>query len=189
MLVVRPFGFFFALLAWACPAPAREAVAPQPEAWRIDSQPAPADRSRAASGDFAVSMMVTADYEGFWKAWEGPSPPNVTVTDTAERGRPVHAMILFTGCKAAANGNCDVVAGFSLTGPDGKAYGTPTTGQVWSGPPAPARNLQLSAGSLGLVVEPHDPLGRYTLKATVTDRVAGLSLPVERAVTAVDSRR
>jgi hypothetical protein len=54
-----------------------------------------------------------------------------------------------------------------------------------SGPPAPAYNLQLAESSLGFILEPHDPLGTYTLKATVTDNVAGTTLSVQQAVTAV----
>jgi hypothetical protein len=47
--------------------------------------------------------------------------------------------------------------------------------------------LQLAKISLGFKLEPEDTLGIYTIKATVTDAVAGTSVEVEKAVVAKPS--
>lgn len=169
------------------PAAAQDASPERSFAWRVNDEIAQPDPSLASKNGFGLQMVVTADYEGFWKAWEGPTPPHLPVTDRIERGKPVHAMLIFSGCKAAADGNCNLTAVYTITGPDGSAYGEPHTAKVWGGPPAPGYNLQLSEGSLGLIVEPHEPLGRYTFKASVTDHVADLTVAVEAPVEAVEA--
>jgi hypothetical protein len=153
--------------------------------WKLNDEAAPADAARASNGNLGAQLMITDDYEGFWKAWEGPSPPQVSVTDRVERGKPVHAMLIFSGCKAAADGNCNLTAEFAIMAPDGTPYGETVTGKVWGGPPPAGYNLQLSEGSIGLVIEPEDSLGQYTFKVSVTDHVAGSMLQVSAPVEAV----
>ncbi|HSB24700.1 MAG TPA: hypothetical protein VLE94_16495 [Burkholderiaceae bacterium] len=48
--------------------------------------------------------------------------------------------------------------------------------EVWQYKPPPARLLQLSAQHLKVVVEPHDPPGRYVVSASVKDHVCGALL-------------
>jgi hypothetical protein len=175
-------------LAAAAPAAAQDASPERSFAWRVNDEIAPPDPSHASKNGFGLQMVVTPDYEGFWRAWEGPTPPHLPVTGRIERGKPVHAMLIFSGCRAAADGNCNLTAVFTITSPDGSAYGEAHTGRVWGGPPAPGYNLQLSEGSVGLIVEPHEPLGRYTFKASVTDHVANLTVEVEGPVEAIEAR-
>jgi hypothetical protein len=156
--------------------------------WKLNDKSAPPNPAQASRNGFGVLMLVTPDYEGFWKAWEGSTPPQVTTTEEVTRDQPVHAVLLFSGCRAAASGNCNVTAELAVTGPKGKPYGETMKGRVWSGPPAPAYALQASEGSLGFILEPEDPLGTYILKAKVTDHVAGTTLPVQHAVTAVPKK-
>ncbi len=153
--------------------------------WKLNDKSAPPSPWQASKDGFGVLMLVTSDYEGFWKAWEGSTPPQVRTTEEVTRDQPVHAILLFSGCRAARDGNCNVTVELAVTRPDGKPYGETLKGNVWSGPPAPAYNLQASEGSLGFIVEPEDPLGTYTLKAAITDHVAGTTLPVQQTVTAV----
>jgi hypothetical protein len=128
-------------------------------------------------------MLVTDDSEGFWRAWDGPTPPNLPTTDRTVRGRPVNAMIIFFGCMAGADGNCDVTAQFVFLKPDGSPYGEMLSGPVWRGRPAPGANLQLSESSVGLIVEPEDPIGVWTIRAMVTDNVRRSTISVEQDVT------
>jgi hypothetical protein len=169
-------------LAAAAPPVAQEAPPPRSFAWRVNDKVAAADPSRASADGFGVQMMITDDHEGFWKAWEGPTPPQLSVTSRTERGKPVHAMLVFSGCKAGADGNCNVTADFDITAPDGSSYGKQMSAQVWKLPPAPDYNLQLSEGSIGFSVEPSEMLGQYKLKARVTDHVARIALAVEAPV-------
>lgn len=165
------------------------AAVPQQDSfsWKLNDDAAPANPSRATKDGFGAFMMVTGDYEGFWKAWEGPTPPQLTTTDIVTREKPVHAMIIFSGCRAGAEGNCNVTAEFSISGPDGAPYGDVMQGSLWQGPSMPDYNLQLGEGSIGFILEPEDPFGTYTLKAAITDQVAGITLQVEQAVTAAES--
>lgn len=179
-------GLMGLALTVAAPAWAQEAPAERTFAWRMNDEIAPPDPSLASASGFGVQMLITADYEAFWKAWEGPTPPQLSVTDRTERGKPVMAMLLFTGCKAGADGNCNLTADYHIRAPNGTPYGKPLSGPVWKLPPAPNYNLQLSEGSIGLRVEPGEMLGRYKLKATVTDHVARLTVTVEAPVEVVE---
>jgi hypothetical protein len=152
--------------------------------WKLDDENAPADPSRATLGGFGVLMVVTSEYDAFWKAWEGSSPPQVSTTEEVTRDQPVHAMLIFSGCRAGPDGDCNVTVQLRVTAPNGSQYGDILEGTVWNGPPAPEYNLQLAESSLGFILEPGDPLGTYTLKASVTDHVADITLKVEQAVTA-----
>ncbi len=177
-------------LALAAAAPPGSTEAPARSfAWRVNDKIAAADASRASGDGFGVQMMITGDYQGFWKAWEGPTPPQLSVTSRTERGKPVHAMLVFSGCKAGADGNCNVMADFHITAPDGSSYGKQINAQVWKLPPAPDFNLQLSEGSIGFSVDPGEMLGQYKLKAAVTDHVARIALAVEAPVNVVEAGR
>lgn len=174
-------------LAALAAAPTTKAPPPKSFAWHVNDNVPPPNASMASRKGFGVQMLVTDDYEGFWKAWEGPTPPRVSITSRTERGKPVMAMLIFTGCKAGADGNCNVSADYTITAPNGAPYGEPKSGPVWRLPPAPGYNLQLSEGAIGLEVESGEMLGAYTLKATVTDHIASLTLTVEAKVDVVEA--
>lgn len=82
-----------------------------------------------------------------------------------------------------------MTARLGVTGPDGTPYGEVLDAVVWRKPPAPVPNLQAGDASLGLILERDDPPGRYRVHADVTDRVAGLTVNVERVVTAAEPNR
>ncbi|HEY0148177.1 MAG TPA: hypothetical protein VGB70_04165 [Allosphingosinicella sp.] len=176
------FAFLILSLLLAAPAAAQQ---PRGFAWKVGDKNAPANSAQAAKDGFGVMMLVTADPEGFWKAWQGATPPQLQTTTRVTRDQPVQAELIFSGCSAAADGNCNVTAELSMTGPSGAPYGETATGKVWSGPPAPGYNLQLSQSGLGFILEPQDPLGVYVIKAAVTDHVAGRTLHVQQSITAV----
>ena len=152
--------------------------------WKQNDQAAPPNPSQASKDGFGVLMLVTDDPEGFMKAWQGPTPPHVSTTEQVTRGKPVEAMLIFSGCQAAEDGNCDVTVELSVTDPDGAPYGETFKGPLWQGPPAPQYNLQLGQSGLGFILEPEDKLGTYRLKANVTDHVAGTTVAVEQTITA-----
>ena len=144
------------------------------------------DLSEANNGDFGAKLLVTDDLEGFWSAWDKPANPEVTTTSQITRAKPVYAIIVFHDCRPAANGNCDVSVKFEMTGPDGRPYGEAHSGTAWQGPPAPNHNIQASPSSMGFKLDPQDKLGRYTITATLMDKIAGKSLRMSETVTAVD---
>jgi hypothetical protein len=177
-------AFLILALLLCVPAAAQE---PRTFAWKVNDANAPPNPAQASKGGFGVMMLVTSDYVGFWEAWEGDTPPKVTATEEVARDRPVHGILLFSGCRPGQDGNCNVTAELSITGPDGSPYSETMSGKVWGGAPAPGYNLQASESSIGFTLDPEDPLGVYTLKAMVRDNVAGTKLAVQQSVTAVDA--
>jgi hypothetical protein len=148
-------------------------------------EPAPSPTHEAVRDGFGVLLLTTDDDEGFLRAWAGPTPPQLTTTDRATRGRPLFGMILFHGCRAGADGNCNVTGEFSFWRPDGSRYGDVLRADLWRAPPPPApheNNILLATTSPALLVEPEDPMGNWIMRARVTDSVRGLTLEVEEQI-------
>ncbi|MDQ3077607.1 MAG: hypothetical protein M3Q83_02060 [Pseudomonadota bacterium] len=141
------------------------------------------DASEASSGRLRAKILVTPDIDEFWKAWEGPTPPNIVTTGMVTQAKPVHAIILFGGCTPGADGLCKLSVTFTITAPDGSPYGKPVSGQAWSGP-AGGDNLLASSASFGFRLEPKDKLGHYQMKATLTDEIARISVAMREGVVA-----
>ena len=92
---------------------------------------------------------------------------------------------VFSGCSPNGAGHCDVTVRFNVYQPNGKVFATTPPMEVWQYKPAPpAQRPQLSVEYLKLTVEPHDPLGKYTVSASVKDHVSGASIQVSTAFTA-----
>lgn len=150
--------------------------------WWDNEGRAPNDPSRAARDGFGAMMLTTSDLEGFERAWTSPTPPNLPVTGEARRGQPVHGMIIFFGCAAGADGSCNVTADFVFLRPDGSTYGEILQQEIWRAQPAQSPNLQLGVSAAGLIVEPADPMGTWTIRAIVTDNVRRVTLRIERQI-------
>ena len=74
--------------------------------------------------------------------------------------------------------------------PSGKRYGNPIDAEIWVGlSPPSGKELQLSRGNLGLVIDPGDELGAYTVKLELTDRVSKKKMTLERQFTAVEATK
>lgn len=177
---MRRMSLILALLVAGAPALAQESGF----SWKINDKDAPADPSRGSKDGFGVMMHLTSEYQAFLNAWNGPTPPHVSTTEEVTRERPVNAMLLFSGCRAAPDGNCNVTAKITVIAPNGSRYGDILEAQAWDGPPGPQYAMQLAKVSLGFKLDPEDSLGIYMIKATVTDAVAGTSVEVEKAVVA-----
>lgn len=144
--------------------------------WMENGNPASENRARASNGTFGAMLILTDDWEGFIKRWEQPTAGfEISTVDSIQKGRPLMSAIIFTGCKADQSGNCSVSGDFRVIDPNGKTYANQQGANIWAlAPPDP--NLQLSVESLGLSLDPPDPLGTYVLTATITDRIANKTL-------------
>lgn len=136
------------------------------------------------SGSFAARLILVDDLGGFWRVWRGPPPPKVRETNTVTPFKPAHALLIFTGCKAAANGRCNVGVTFSMLGPDKKPYGKPMSGTAYSGPPAKGTNLIASPATLTMKIEANEKPGPYLITAVLKDRVSGATVTLRRGVIA-----
>ena len=144
------------------------------------------DLSVDQQGDFLAKMMVVPDLNAFWAVWEKPEPPNVETTSQIGIGERVSAIVIFAGCKAAANGKCNVSVSYSMIDEDGAPYGSASTtpGKAWTEAPAPGHNLLASLSAMTFELERKDKLGTYRITAKLTDEVAHKTLTVSQPVTA-----
>jgi len=145
------------------------------EAWRKGKQ------------DFGAMLILTPDVEQFYEDWSKPQTPKIVTAETTKRNKPITAVVLFTGCKAES-GNCDIRVDFMILKPDGSEYGSQKDVPAWvKKPGSPKGIIQVSEASLGIVIEPNDPPGKYTVKATVRDMNSKVSLELVQAFTIDES--
>ena len=65
--------------------------------------------------------------------------------------------------------------------PNGELYHDPIDGELWRGKPPPEEGqLQLSIGAIGVEIEPEDPDGEYTIRASLKDNITGAEVTLER---------
>lgn len=144
--------------------------------WKENGKAAPDSPTRASNGTFGAMLVLTDDWENFIQRWEQPTPGfEMPAVNAIQKGRPLMSAIIFTGCKPDQAGNCSVTGDFQVIDPNGKTYADQRDANIWSLPP-PDPALQLSVESLGLSLDPPDPLGTYVLIARITDRIANRSL-------------
>jgi hypothetical protein len=106
-------------------------------------------------------------------------------TVTIRRGTPVFASVVFSGCARAETGTCDVAARFTAKTPEGKPLGEPRDIAVGPTPPGQTQVVMMT-GKLGVVLQPIDLLGVYTVRVEVRDRVSKKQIVLERYFTAVE---
>jgi hypothetical protein len=140
-------------------------------------KPLPDTESMRSLGDFGVQLVLTADERQFRRNWAGRELPQLPVAQAVMRGANLTGMILFHGCKAGPLGACDLVAELAIEAPDGSRTQVGAS-NVWSASPPAGGASQLGSDSVGMGIDPADPLGAYRLVALVRDRVANTSLTV-----------
>lgn len=164
------------------------AATPVAAQWKQDGKPLAEGSWSKADGDFGAQLFLTDKPDELFEAWERPARGvPLSEAKTARRGTPIVAVVFFTGCAPDANGLCQATVEYAAFLPDGKLYNEPSEGELWVDKRPPAQGqIQLGINSLGIVLEPEDPLGVYKLRATVVDQVAGKTLILERDFTAVE---
>ncbi|WP_369976359.1 hypothetical protein [Xanthomonas bundabergensis] len=140
--------------------------------------PLPDSAGRAHDKNFAATVHV-ADEAAFarfgeeWTETDSRHSPHLRTTARVRRGEPLRVVVLYSGCAPSPNndGACDAQLSLRMLGPDGRAAlqepARPLT--IGGGKPAAPGMLELAPLSLQLRFEPEDPLGTYTLHATLHD--------------------
>ena len=159
--------------------------------WREGGEAVPDTEWSKSDGDLGAMLLVTDDPEGFFERWDHPpSPdykPTLTTVSTVNRGDTVVAVVVFTGCAANADGNCQSEVDFTVLFPDGTVYEELKDGELWTDKPAPSvPRLQVSMANLGLRIEDDDPFGTYRMIAVVRDNVADRQLKLVQKVEVVE---
>ena len=159
--------------------------------WREGGGVVPDTEESKTVDGFGASLLITADPDAFFEAWDQPpSPdykPEIKTTDTAKRGDTVVGVVVFAGCMANPEGNCQSTVDFKLLRPDGSVYADLDKSELWTDKPAmPPNTLQVGVSSLGFIVEPDDPFGVYRMEAKVRDEVLGKGVTLVQAIEVVE---
>ena len=139
------------------------------------------------AGSFAVVQVATDDTARFIAELAKPTPGvNLQVTTKVRRNRPLDTFIAFRGCRADRTGKCNVTATYYLRAPSGKVSSYPGL-DVWAHQPQPAPGLiMVSRQSFGMTFNTDDAVGTYTVRAAVTDHVAGVTLHTQQDITVTE---
>ncbi|WP_155836998.1 hypothetical protein [Paraburkholderia mimosarum] len=145
------------------------------------------DRQDAKSFDgFGVMLVLTADEVAFMRAWNSSvQRPVLQTTKRVQRGKSVSAMLLFSGCKPNSAGTCDVSVTYRIAGPDGTVQDAGPY-NVWQRTVPKPGIVELGDAHLTLGLANNDPIGKYVVSATITDRNAGASIAVSTTLTVTD---
>lgn len=179
----------------AKPAPAKVKPAANPAAARDKPAAKPAGKpaaksakparltDRATGGSFGILQVSAPDASRFIADWRAGTASRATSVRTVA-DKPLFVFIIFHGCKADADGACDVTADFAIRRPDGSIDDDHKDMAIWkrNAPGDPAK-LVLGDGALGFGTDAEGPFGDYRITATVTDRVAGITLKTEQVLT------
>jgi hypothetical protein len=157
------------------PAPAK----PKPKTQLITIPPLSHDEKAG----FSVLQVAVPDAAKFIAEWKlGGGGKSATTKTIANR--PLFTFLIFRGCKANAEAQCDIVADFVITRPDGTINDENKGVVVWNkAAPTDLKKPYIGDGALGYGVDDEGPFGDYRVVATVTDRVAGTTLTTEQTLT------
>jgi hypothetical protein len=166
----------------AKPAPGKPAAKAKAKPKARTKLPPPALNIAEKDG-FGVMQVAAADAAAFIAAWKiGDGAKNETTRTVADK--PLFTLLIFRGCKADADGKCDIVADFVINRPDGTVNEDNKGVVVWNkAAPADAKKPMIGDGALGYGVDSEGPFGDYRVVATVTDKVAGTSVTTEQTLT------
>ncbi|UHQ21974.1 hypothetical protein LVB77_15015 [Lysobacter sp. 5GHs7-4] len=170
-------------LALALPGMAAE---PETGGWRSQSgEPVPdTDAMRSVQG-FAGRLLLTADRDWEQK-WNTPAEhtPRFDETDEVCIGGRLTMLTFLANPKVGDDGMTDVACDVLILRPDGSAStgakDLPCFKVELKGDPT---HIYLSATNLEFIAEPGDPLGRWTLRVTLKDRLRGVEVPLSTGFT------
>jgi hypothetical protein len=130
---------------------------------------------------FLAMLIFSNNPQKFVDDWNTPGAVgHLQISESASRGKPCVAFIVFGGCGADQQGLADVVADISMFTPGGKVLGQRKNVEVCQKRPAPSGNeQQLGVGTFGMTLQPNDPAGTYEVHAKVTDRIKGVVLELK----------
>jgi hypothetical protein len=139
-----------------------------------------------SSNGFGVMLVLTADEAAFIRAWSSPAQrPVLQTTKSMQRGKSVSAMLLFSGCTPNAAGTCNISAQYRLAGPDGTVQNIGPY-NVWQRVAPKPGIVELGDARLTIGVGNSDPVGKYSISATLTDLNSGTSVAVSTTLAVTD---
>lgn len=159
------------------------------ENWYKDGKPAESTSFQGASGDFGAMILMTTDSQKALENWSMPSPGvHILEAETVEKGKPIEALVLFSGCTANKKDHCVAEVDYQVVKPDGSIYAEYKNTELWRNKPAlPVGRLGLAVDRVGLITEPSDPVGKYKIRCIVRDLVSGAEFSIYSSFDVVEA--
>ena len=148
------------------------------------AKPLPDLEWRKTVGGLGGMLVLTKDYESFMKQWTSTGEsrvPELHPAAGATRGESVTAMVFFSGC-AEAGKNCELVVDFKVLKPDGSTYGSIPKVAAYNAKIVKPDVVMLSRATIKLDIEPKDPVGSYTIIATLRQPDAKRSMELKQTL-------
>lgn len=150
--------------------------------WRQpDGTPLPETPSSRTVDGFSASLLLTPDRD--WEAkWNTPHDvvPHFSSADTVALGGELNILMVFGNPARDAGGRVDIRCDLQMVRPDGSlGFDAKDIACFQATLPADATGVFMTTSNLKFVAEAGDPLGTYTVRAVLHDRVRGASVPLE----------
>src|SRR5688572_3336093 len=142
--------------------------------WKKDGKPVEDKPDRKSVGTFGGHLLVVKNPRAFIEDWQKPETPKINPVTSVQRGEQLGILVLFTGCKADAQGMCNSEVEYSLYRPDGSLYSEKKPQPLWKEQAPPSPNIQLGRAIVAIRMEKNDPAGEYKVKAKVSDLNAAI---------------
>jgi hypothetical protein len=168
-----------AILCLALPAAAQ---------WSLGGKSLPDTRWRKSAGDLGVWLLLVQDPNGLMQAWSGSVDITKFEKNRIARGTKFGIGVIFANCAPNAAGRCDLFADYSIHSADGTELIKMPNVDIWTHRPRDKWVLELSDGVWRPQSGPKQTLGKYLVRAVVTDRVAGKTVKLEKPFTFVEKK-
>jgi len=142
----------------------------QQEGWMQDGKPIPDSDNIKSMNGFGAQLWLIND-PSIFESWDKPETPNLPITRTAIRNKPVFLIFLFINPGVDSSIRANVTADVTITSPDGNVYGDFKDIELWQRDyPYPKNTIQLAVGNLGINIEDDEQLGLYKVNAVIKDK-------------------
>jgi hypothetical protein len=160
------------------------------EQWFQNGEPAEPKPDHGSVNGFGAMIIMTADSQKALENWSKLTK-GVVIPDAerVSKGKPIEALVLFSGCAANERGNCVAEVDYVITKPDGSIYAEYKNTELWRNKPAlPEGRIGLAIDRVGLIAEPQDPVGAYKVTCVVRDLVTSSEFKIYSAFEVVEAK-
>lgn len=144
------------------------------EQWFTNGEPDNKNNNLGGVKNFGAMVLMTTDSKKALENWSIPTKGvAIPSAEIVEKGKPIEALVFFSGCNKNKSGNCVSEVDYVIYKPDGTIYAEYKKTELWRNKPAfPKGKIGLAVDRVGLIADPEDPIGIYKVKCTVKDLVA-----------------
>lgn len=145
--------------------------------WIKDGEITPQQEHSKYKDGFGAQLLLIED-QTFFSTWNHPVDSiRIPTISTATKGKPLFAIILFANPAIGGNKKCNVIADMVIKDPNGKVYAKIDDCNIRQFKPGlPSNELGVGIDYMGVIIDPKDPAGTYTVEATVKDQNRNVTL-------------